>query len=178
MDQGEPRSHGPISYGIVVWRRTGEASADVTSHDVAIEVLLGHMGGPYWARKDEGAWSIPKGLADDGEAPLDAARREFGEELGLPLPFGELVLLGEVRQSSKKRVRAWALELSAGDDLDLEAIVSNTFEAEWPPRSGRVEAFPEIDRAGWFTLDEARVKMVRGQTQLLDLLDAFARPRR
>ncbi len=149
-----------LSCGIVLWRRAaGEP-----------EVLLGHMGGPYWGRKDDGAWSIPKGLPDAGEEPIDAARREFTEELGLPLPDGPLVSLGEIRQSSKKLVRAWALELAPGERLDLDAIESNTFEMEWPPRSGRIQAFPEIDRAAWFPVSVAGSKMVSGQAQLLDAL--------
>ncbi len=149
-----------LSCGIVLWRRAADGP----------EVLLGHMGGPYWGRKDDGAWSIPKGLPDAGEAPIDAARREFTEELGLPLPEGELTPLSEVRQSSKKLVRAWALELPPDADLDLDAIESNTFEMEWPPRSGRIQAFPEIDRAAWFPVSNAGAKMVSGQAQLLDAL--------
>lgn len=156
-----PGSGPPLSAGLLLWRRT---------RDDSIEVLLGHMGGPYWSRRDDGAWSIPKGLLDDGEAPLDAARREFVEELGLPVPDGEPIELGEIRQSSKKRVVAWALELSDQQELDLEAVRSNTFEIEWPPRSGRMASFPEIDRAAWFGLDTARAKLVAGQAQLLDLL--------
>lgn len=153
------------SAGIVLWRRVG-AAPDAS----VIEVLLGHMGGPFWARKDDGAWSIPKGLPDTGEAPIDAARREFTEELGLGLPHGELVDLGEIRQSAKKTVTAWALEVARGDPLDLDAVVSNTFDMEWPPRSGRQQTFPEIDRAAWFDIDTARRKVVSGQSRLFDLL--------
>jgi len=127
------------------------------------------MGGPYWSRKDDGAWSIPKGLPDPGEAEIDAARREFVEELGVVLPPGELVALGEIRQS-KKVVVSWALELVAPHEFDLDAIESNRFEMEWPPRSGRLQTFPEIDRVQWFDLVTARSKMVKGQTQLLDRL--------
>ncbi len=130
------------------------------------------MGGPFWAKKDDGAWSIPKGLPDEGEEPVDAARREFAEELGLPVPPGELVALGEFRQSSKKTVVAWALELPAGTDLDLDDVRSNTFEMEWPPRSGNMRSFPEIDRAAWFDLDSARQKVVSGQAAVFDLLSA------
>ena len=154
-----------LSCGIVVWRSTAGAG---------LEVLLGHLGGPYWARKDAGAWSIPKGLAEPGEAPIDAARREFVEELGLPLPAGELVPLGTIRQSSKKDVVAWSLRVDGDGGLDLDAVKSNTFELEWPPRSGRMQAFPEVDRAEWFLFESASEKMVRGQAQLLDRLSAVA----
>ena len=130
------------------------------------EVLLGHMGGPYWARRDAGAWTIPKGEIEPDEDPLAVARREFEEEIGLPVPGGELVDLGEVRQAGGKVVRAWAVE----GDLDASAIVSNTFEIEWPPRSGRIQAFPEIDRAAWFDLSTARARIVAGQRALLDRL--------
>lgn len=130
------------------------------------EVLLGHLGGPYFARKDGGAWSIPKGEYDPDEPALDAARREFVEEFGAPVPAGELVPLGSVRQRNGKEVTAWALAA----DFDATAIVSNTFELEWPPRSGRRQEFPEIDRAAWFPLDTARTKMTAGQDALLDRL--------
>lgn len=153
-----------LSAGIVLWRSIDHGSGP------SVEVLLGHMGGPFWAKKDDGAWSIPKGLPDDGEQPIDAARREFTEELGLPVPQGELVDLGEFRQSSKKTVTAWALELPAGTDLDLDQVTSNTFEMEWPPRSGRMQSFPEIDRAVWFDLESARRKVVSGQSAVFDLL--------
>ena len=135
--------------------------------DGAPEVLLGHMGGPFWARKDERAWSIPKGEYGDDEDPLAAARREFVEETGSPPPDGEAVPLGEVRQSGGKRVVAWALE----GDLDPATVRSNTFVMEWPPRSGRQQEFPEIDRAAWFDLDAARRKVVKGQVPLLDALE-------
>lgn len=128
------------------------------------EVLLVHPGGPFWAKKDAGAWSIPKGEHGDDEDPLTAARREFAEELGRPLPAGEIVPLGEVRQKGGKLVTAWAV---AGD-LDPATIVSNSFELEWPPRSGRQAQFPEVDRAEWFTLDRAREKLLPGQLPLLD----------
>jgi predicted NUDIX family NTP pyrophosphohydrolase len=130
------------------------------------EVLIAHMGGPFWARKDDGAWSIPKGEHEDDEDPLAAAEREFAEEMGAPAPSGERADLGEVRQSGGKRVRVWAVR----GDFDADAIVSNTFELEWPPRSGRLQAFPEVDRAAWFGLDEARRKLVRGQVAFLDRL--------
>jgi predicted NUDIX family NTP pyrophosphohydrolase len=133
-----------------------------------LEVLLVHPGGPLWARRDDGAWSIPKGEHDDGEDPLSAARREFEEELGSPPPAPdvELVDLGEIRQKSGKIVRAWAL---AGD-LDPDLLRSNTFEMEWPPRSGHRQQFPEVDRAQWFGLDEARVKLNPAQAELIDRL--------
>jgi len=148
------------SAGIVLHRRGA---------DGATEVLLVHPGGPFWAKKDAGAWSIPKGEHGDDEEPLAAAVREFAEELGVALPAtGEPPLaLGEVRQRGGKVVAAWAV---AGD-LDPEAIVSNSFELEWPPRSGRRQAFPEIDRAGWFGPAAAREKLLPAQVPLLDRLD-------
>lgn len=133
------------------------------------EVLLGHMGGPYWARKDRGAWTIPKGEYADGEDPLAAALREFEEEIGVPVPIAELadfIDLGEARQSGGKIVRAWAVE----GDLDPSTAVSNTFEIEWPPRSGRLQSFPELDRVAWFDLATARSLIVEGQRPLLDRL--------
>jgi len=132
----------------------------------ATEVLLVHPGGPFWARKDAGAWSIPKGEHGPDEEPRDVALREFAEELGAPAPVTDLVPLGEVRQSGGKRLTVWAAE----GDFDAAGAVSNTFSLEWPPRSGRVQEFPEIDRAAWTTLDEARVKLVQGQVPLLDRL--------
>jgi predicted NUDIX family NTP pyrophosphohydrolase len=132
-----------------------------------IEVLLGHMGGPFWARKDERAWSIPKGEHPENEEALTAARREFEEETGTRPPDGPTLDLGEVRQSGGKRVTAWAVE----GDLDPAAVKSNTFQLEWPPRSGRRQEFPEIDRAGWFDLDAARRKIVKGQVTLVDRLE-------
>jgi predicted NUDIX family NTP pyrophosphohydrolase len=131
-------------------------------------VLLVHPGGPLWARRDLGAWSVPKGECEPGEDPLAAARREFAEELGSPAPEGEVSDLGEIRQKSGKLVRAWAI---AGD-LDAGRIESNLFELEWPPRSGRRRAFPEVDRAEWFGLQEARVKINPAQVPLLDRLQA------
>jgi predicted NUDIX family NTP pyrophosphohydrolase len=132
----------------------------------AHEVLLVHPGGPFWAKKDAGAWSIPKGEYEDGEEPRAAALREFAEELGAPPPDGELVELGEVRQRGGKVVTAWAL---AGD-ADADAVRSNTFTMEWPPRSGTIGEFPEVDRAAWFSLDEARERILPGQAPLLDRL--------
>jgi predicted NUDIX family NTP pyrophosphohydrolase len=130
------------------------------------EVLLVHPGGPFWQRKDAGAWSIPKGEVEDGEAPRAAALREFAEETGTTLPDGALEPLGSVKLKSGKLVHAFAV---AGD-LDPEAIVSSTFELEWPPRTGRIQTFPEIDRAGWFGLDEAREKLNPAQVAFIDRL--------
>jgi predicted NUDIX family NTP pyrophosphohydrolase len=132
-------------------------------------ILLGHMGGPFWARKDAGAWSIPKGEHGADDDPLAAAVREFTEELGSPPPPGSPVPLGTVRQPSGKRLTVFAL---AGD-LDADAIVSNTFTLEWPRGSGRLQEFPEIDRAGWFGLDDGRRAVVRGQLPFLDRLEAL-----
>jgi predicted NUDIX family NTP pyrophosphohydrolase len=134
----------------------------------ALEVLLVHPGGPFWARRDDGAWSIPKGEYDVGEEPEVAARREFAEELGVAVPDGDAVDLGEIRQKAGKRVRAFAVE----GVIDTDDIRSNTFETEWPPNSGRTREFPEVDRAGWFGLDAARVKMIPAQAELLDRLEA------
>ena len=122
-----------------------------------------HPGGPFWAKKEAGAWSIPKGEYDDGEDPRACAAREFEEELGAPLPAGELADLGTVRLRSRKEIVAFALE----GDLDADRVASNTFTIEWPPRSGRMQEFPEVDRAGWFALDEAREKLNPAQAELL-----------
>jgi len=145
------------SAGIVRFRRLDSG---------VVEVLLGHMGGPYWARKDVGAWTIPKGEIESGEEPLDVARREFCEEIGSPVPSGDLIDLGEVRQAGGKTVLAWAVE----GDLDASTAVSNTFELEWPPKSGRMQSFPEIDRAAWFDLATAAEKIVVGQRTFLERL--------
>jgi predicted NUDIX family NTP pyrophosphohydrolase len=134
--------------------------------DTSIEVMIAHMGGPFWANRDSGGWSIPKGEYEPGEEPLVAARREFLEELGSEVPPADFIDLGEVRQSSGKRIRAWAVEA----DLDVSHITSNPFEMEWPRGSGRMERFPEIDRAAWFDLDTARAKLVNGQVPFVDLL--------
>jgi predicted NUDIX family NTP pyrophosphohydrolase len=137
-----------------------------------LEVLLVHPGGPFWAKRDQGAWSIPKGEIMAGEDPEKAARREFAEELGVAFD-GPLDLLGEKVQPSGKRIIAYAGE----GDIDCAAIRSNRFEIEWPPRSGRRRSFPEIDRAGWFSLDEARDKLLKGQLPFLDLLARQLRAR-
>jgi predicted NUDIX family NTP pyrophosphohydrolase len=131
-----------------------------------VEVLLVHPGGPFWASKDAGAWSIPKGEHDDAEDARACALREFEEETGSAPAPGELTDLGTVRQKSGKVVRAWALE----GDLDAETVRSNSFEMEWPPRSGRRQTFPEVDRAGWFALAEAREKINPAQAAFLDRL--------
>ena len=132
-----------------------------------LEVLLAHPGGPYFARKDDGVWSLPKGEVDPGEDLLDAARREFFEETGLA-PHGPYLPLGAVKYRNHKVVHAWAFE----DDCDPAGIVSNTFELEWPPRSGRIQSFPEADRAGWFGRDEAQEKIVAAQRTFLFNLEA------
>ncbi|MCA1532470.1 NUDIX domain-containing protein [Bradyrhizobium sp. NBAIM03] len=142
------------SAGIIAYRKRGN-----------IEVLLVHPGGPFWRNRDLGAWSIPKGEYADGDDPEIAARREFAEELGLELSL-PLTPLGQVRQRGGKLVTAFAAEL----DLDVRSIRSNTFEMEWPPRSGKRQAFPEVDRAEWFTLDAAQEKINAGQRPLLDRL--------
>ncbi|NEK56982.1 NUDIX domain-containing protein [Geodermatophilus sabuli] len=151
------------SAGVLLYRRRPDGGC---------EVLLGHMGGPFWARKDDGAWSIPKGEYADGEDPFAVARREFEEELGSPVPAEGFAALGPLRAGAKL-LTVWAAE----GDLDAATCRSNTFELEWPPRSGRVHEFPEIDRAAWFAVDDARVKLVPGQVPFLDrLLDVVAGP--
>lgn len=145
------------SAGIVLFRQSGDAG---------LSVLLVHPGGPIWARRDLGAWSVPKGEYDGGEDPLAAARREYEEELGSVAPRGDALPLGEIRQKSGKLVRAWGL---AGE-LDTGSVRSNTFELEWPPRSGRIQSFPEVDRAEWFTLSEARRRIIPAQIPLLERL--------
>lgn len=127
--------------------------------------MLVHPGGPFWARKDEGAWSIPKGLFDETETALDAAKREFNEETGLEVD-GQFIELGEVKQPSGKIVHAWALE----KDLDVSETKCNSFTMEWPKNSGIMREYPEIDRAAWFRVDEAKTKILKGQIALLDRL--------
>jgi predicted NUDIX family NTP pyrophosphohydrolase len=133
-----------------------------------VEVLIGHPGGPFWARKDEAAWSIPKGEYTDDEDPWVAAQREFVEEIGLPVPEGPRIALPPVKQSGGKIVTAFAVEA----DLDVTGSVSNTFELEWPKGSGRFKEFPELDRVGWFSIAEAQVKLLKGQRPLLTYLIA------
>jgi predicted NUDIX family NTP pyrophosphohydrolase len=135
--------------------------------DHGVEVLLVHPGGPLWAKKDEGAWSIPKGEINPGEDPLAAARREFEEELGTPIS-GEFIELAAIRQAGGKTVRAWAVE----SDFDPATLTSGTFDMEWPPRSGRRQHFPEVDRAAWFTIDEAKHKINKAQAALLEQLSS------
>jgi predicted NUDIX family NTP pyrophosphohydrolase len=144
------------SAGILLYRLPGGAP----------EVLLVHPGGPFWARRDAGVWSLPKGEYEDGDDPLAAALREFEEETGTAIETGGLRELGDVKQKSGKVVSAWAAE----GDLDPDAVHSNTFTMEWPPRSGRTAEFPEIDRAGWFGIDEAREKLNPAQAEFLDRL--------
>ena len=144
-----------VSAGILVFRRSAGA----------VEVFLVHPGGPFWAKKDDGAWSIPKGELAPGEDPLAAAKREFREETGQAIE-GDFISLGDIRQASGKVVAAWAVE----GEIDARAIASNSFEMEWPPRSGRRQSFPEVDRAAWFSLDEARRRINRGQTAFLERL--------
>lgn len=152
---------GQTSAGILLYRRRAAGP----------EVLLVHPGGPFFARKDDGVWSIPKGLIAPDEDPLTAARREFAEETGHRAPDGEAVELGQVRLKSGKRVVGFALE----GDLDADAIVSNDFEMVWPPRSGTTRSFPEVDRGAWFALDDARGKLNAAQEAFLDrLVDTIA----
>ena len=144
-------------------------SAGILLHRGGREVLLVHPGGPFWARKDAGAWSIPKGELDEDEDPRACALREFAEETGVELPGAALDDLGEVKLKGGKVVLAYAV---AGD-LDPAAVRSNTFELEWPPRSGRTQAFPEVDRAEWFGLEQARAKLNPAQAELVDRLEAL-----
>lgn len=134
-----------------------------------VEVLLGHLGGPMWARRDARAWTIPKGELEPGEDPLEAARREFTEELGLPVPPGQPVPLGSVRQAGGKVVTAWALDARLGS-IDIAAVVPGTTTVEWPPRSGRQLVVPELDRVEWTPLPAARERVVAAQEALLDRL--------
>jgi predicted NUDIX family NTP pyrophosphohydrolase len=146
-----------VSAGILLFRRRLSG----------LEVMLAHPGGPFWAKKDVGAWSIPKGLVDEGEALLDAAKREFLEETGMAV-VGEFLDLGAHKQPSGKTIAAWACE----GDFDPECLKSNTFSLEWPPRSGRMAEFPEVDRAAWYSIDEALVKINKGQTPIVAALEA------
>jgi predicted NUDIX family NTP pyrophosphohydrolase len=144
------------SAGILMYRR----------RQGAVEVLLAHMGGPFWAKKDLGAWSIPKGEFEPDEVPLDAAKREFEEETSLSVT-GEFIPLTPIKQSGGKIVQIWAVE----SDCDASAVKSNTFMIEWPPRSGRQQEFPEIDCAEWFSLDDAKEKVTKGQRGFIEELD-------
>ena len=153
-----------LSAGILLYRVTDAAEP---------EVWIAHMGGPFWARKDAAAWSIPKGEYRLGEDPFAAARREFAEEIGVPAPEAEYVELGEFRQPSGKGVTVFA----AAADVAVDTVVSNTFELEWPNGSGRLRSFREVDDARWVGLEEARVKLVRGQLPVLDALVRLLRDR-
>jgi predicted NUDIX family NTP pyrophosphohydrolase len=152
------------SAGLLLYRRRGSG----------FEVLLVHPGGPFYVRKDDGAWSIPKGEVEPGEDPLEVAVREFEEELGVPPPVEReaLVELGTVRQKAGKIVAAWC----GRGDFDAAEIRSNTFSLEWPPRSGQLQEFPEVDRACWYGLEEARVKLNEAQAELIDRLEALLAP--
>jgi predicted NUDIX family NTP pyrophosphohydrolase len=141
--------------------------------DEGLELLLAHPGGPFWAKKDIGAWSIPKGEFLQEEEPLAAARREFAEEIGTRVD-GEVIALTPVKQKSRKLVHAFAIE----HDLNVEHITSNTFDMEWPPKSGKLQAFPEVDRAAWFKLEAARLKIQPGQVPFLDELASRLRAER
>ncbi|MFJ2832442.1 NUDIX domain-containing protein [Streptomyces sp. NPDC087263] len=149
-------STGRRSAGLLLFRHT----------DHGLEVLLGHMGGPFFARRDAGAWTVPKGEYEPDETAWEAARREFQEELGLPPPDGEAVPLGEVRQTGGKAVTAWAIEA----ELDPATVVPGTFEMEWPPKSGRRQEFPELDRVEWLGLEQARALIVKAQAEFLERL--------
>ena len=146
------------SAGLLVYREAANGSG--------IEVLLVHPGGPFWRNKDEGAWTIPKGEFDDGEEPLEAAKREFNEELGSVPPVGEYFPLNPIKQKNHKTVHAWAVK----GDFDPATLKSNTFSCEWPPKSGRMQEFPEVDRAQWFAPDKAKRKIILAQGELIDEL--------
>jgi predicted NUDIX family NTP pyrophosphohydrolase len=152
VSNGKKRSAGLLLYRV---------------RDERLEVFIAHMGGPFWAKKDDGGWSIVKGEYEEHEDPLVAARREFEEETGAPPPMGPTLTLGEVRQRSGKQITAWAIEA----DFDPAAVRSNTFTLEWPRGSGRMQEFPEIDRAGWFDVPTARRKLVKGQIPFLEILE-------
>ena len=147
-----------LSAGVLVYR----------TRDGVVEVLIAHPGGPFWTRKDDGAWSIPKGEYADGDDAWAAAQREFGEELGLPVPAGPRVDFGPLKQPSGKVVTTFAVR----GDLDVTDARSNTFELEWPKGSGRMREFPEVDRVAWFPVAQARTKLLKGQRAFLDQLMA------
>lgn len=144
------------SAGLLVYRKSAQN----------IEVLIAHMGGPFHAGKDEGHWSIPKGEYEKADNPQAVARREFKEELGLDPPVSKWLELGHIDQNNNKTVVAWAVE----GDMDVSDTTSNTFKVEWPPRSGRIQEFPEIDKAGWFSLEEAAKKLIPAQVEFLERL--------
>lgn len=145
-----------LSAGVLLYR----------AYDGVVEVLIAHPGGPFWARKDDGVWSIPKGEYTEDDDPWVAAQREFAEELGLPVPAGARVDFGPLKQPSGKVVTAFAVR----GDLDVSDAHSNTFEVEWPKGSGKVREFPEVDRVGWFSVAQARSKLLKGQRAFLDRL--------
>ena len=149
-----------LSAGVLLYR----------TRDGVVEVLIAHPGGPFWARKDDGVWSIPKGEYGDGDDPWAAAQREFAEEVGLALPKGPRIDFGPLKQPSGKVVTGFAVL----GDLDITAARSNTFEMEWPKGSGKMREFPEVDRIGWFSVAQARIKLLKGQREFLDRL--MARP--
>ena len=142
------------SAGLLLFRRSTD-----------LELFLVHPGGPFWARKDDGAWSLPKGEYSDAENPLEAAKREFQEETGISVD-GDFLPLGELRQPGGKLITAWALE----KDVDPTLVKSNLFSMEWPPKSGKTQAFPEVDRAAWFPISQARTKLLKGQLAFVDRL--------
>jgi predicted NUDIX family NTP pyrophosphohydrolase len=144
------------SAGVLVYRHK----------DSIVEVLIGHQGGPFFAKKDKGAWSIPKGEFPDGEDPTEAAKREFQEEIGQPVPAGEFIELGHTKNKSGKTIYVWAVE----GNLDATNITSNTFIMEWPPHSGQQQKFPEIDKAAWVEISKAIDKLNSGQTVFLERL--------
>ena len=145
-----------LSAGVLVYRTC----------DGVVEVLIAHPGGPFWARKDDGVWSIPKGEYDEGDDPWGAAQREFAEEVGLPLPGGPRIDFGPLKQPTGKVVTGFAVL----GDLDITDARSNTFEMEWPKGSGKMREFPEVDRIGWFSVAQARIKLLKGQREFLDRL--------
>jgi predicted NUDIX family NTP pyrophosphohydrolase len=147
------------SAALLVYRRAGDS----------FELVIVHPGGPFWAKKDDGAWSLPKGEYGEGEDALTVARREFAEELGQPAPAGDVTDLGEIKQAGGKLVRGFGIEA----DVDLTTITSNEFAMEWPPRSGELQSFPEVDRAQWVTTDVARLKLNAAQVAFVDRLLDF-----
>ena len=170
MGEDEGRHAGlmarKLRAGLLLYRRGNQ------DDEISLEVLLGHMGGPFWARKDHCAWSTPKSEHEAGEDPVDGAKREFKEELGSAPPLVMYRDLGSIRQPGGKPVTVWAAEA----DLDAAGAVSNTFQSQWPRGSGRMRSFPEIDTASWFPVEVARVKLARGQQPLIDCPTSHARP--
>ena len=158
------------SAGVLLYRRARDTANTGNDNADNIQVLIGHMGGPFWARRDAGGWSVPKGEHEPGEEPLAAAQREFAEELGLRVPADEFAALGSITTSRGKVIRVWAAE----GDLDVTTAVSNTFALEWPKGSGTMQEFPELDRVAWMPVSLARSKLVASQVpfleRLLDLL--------